>query len=88
MNDFIGITIDQYHILERLGEGGMAEVYKAMDLNLEREVAVKVLRTDPKNFEKSSKRFEIEAKALAKLDHPNIVRVLDYGEFKGQTHTL
>ena len=78
----IGQTIDHYYILERLGEGGMAEVYKAMDLNLDREVAVKFLRTDPRNFEKSRKRFELEAKALAMLDHPNIVRVLDFGEFK------
>ena len=64
------MTIDRYHIIEQLGEGGMAEVYKAMDLNLEREVAIKFLRTDPKNIERNRKRFEIEAKALAKLNIP------------------
>ena len=84
----LGKTIDHYHIIERLGEGGMAEVYKAMDLNLEREVAIKFLRTDPKNFEKNRKRFEIEAKALAKLNHPNIVQVLDYGDYEGRPYLV
>jgi serine/threonine protein kinase len=88
VNDFIGQTVSRYHILERLGEGGMAEVYKAVDLNLDREVAIKFLRTDPKNFEKSRKRFEVEAKALAKLDHPNIVRVLDYGDYEGRPYLV
>jgi serine/threonine protein kinase len=88
LTNLIGQTVSHYHILERLGEGGMAEVYKAIDLNLDREVAIKFLRTDPKNFEKSRKRFEIEAKALAKLDHPNIVRVLDYGDYQGRPYLV
>jgi len=76
----IGQSIDRYHILEQLGEGGMATVYKAFDMRLERDVAIKFLRTERLNSRKSTKRFENEAKALAKLNHPNIVQVLDYGK--------
>lgn len=77
-----GTDIGRYHILEQLGEGGMAVVYKAYDTQLEREVALKILPYSHTQNEKMKKRFNLEAKALAKLDHPNIVRVLDYGEFK------
>ena len=49
----LGLTIERYHIIEQLGEGGMAEIYKAMDLNLEREVAIKFLRTDPKTSKRT-----------------------------------
>ena len=67
---------------EQLGEGGMATVYKAYDTRLERFVAIKVIRTDqfaPSMLGEMLKRFEREAKALAKLSHPNIVHVHDYG---------
>ena len=84
----IGKIIRPYQVEQHLGKGGMAEVYKAVDLNLDREVALKFLRTDPENYEKSHKRFELEAKALAKLDHPNIVRILDYGKYKGQPYLV
>jgi len=76
-----GQSIGRYHILEQLGEGGMATVYKAYDTRLERNVAVKVLRTDlfgSAIIEQILKRFEREAKSLAKLSHSNIVNVLDY----------
>ena len=83
MNDLIGQSLGRYHILEQLGEGGMAIVYKAYDTRLERDVAVKVIRTEKLTIEtmgKTLKRFEREAKALAKLTHPNIVPITDYGE--------
>ncbi|MCB2160550.1 protein kinase [bacterium] len=83
-----GKNIGRYHILEPLGEGGMAQVYKAIDLQLDRDVAIKFLRTDSKNIEVNRKRFEIEAKSLAKLKHPNIVTVLDFGEFEGQPYLV
>lgn len=70
----------RYEILEQIGKGGMARVYRAMDLNLGREVAVKVLlesfAKDPEFIE----RFRREAKASAALDHPNIVRIYDFAE--------
>jgi len=83
MSNLIGQSLGRYHILEQLGEGGMAIVYKAYDTRLERDVAVKVIRTEKLTIEtmgKTLKRFEREAKALAKLTHPNIVPITDYGE--------
>ncbi len=87
----IGKTIDRYHILEKLGEGGMATVYKAYDTRLEADVAVKIIRTErlaPDVLQRSLKRFEREAKALARLTHPNIVKVTDYGEYQGQPYLV
>ena len=86
MTDFTGEYFDRYHLLGPLGEGGMASVYKAYDTRLEREVAVKIIRTDmfiPAVLEKVMKRFEREAKSLARLSHPNIVSIIDYGEHAG-----
>jgi serine/threonine protein kinase len=91
MNDLIGKSLGRYHILEQLGEGGMATVYKAYDTRLEADVAVKVIRTEnilPSVLERSLKRFEREAKALARLNHPNIVRVTDYGEYEGKPYLV
>ncbi len=86
MSNLIGHSLGRYHMLEQLGQGGMATVFKAYDTRLEREVAVKVIRVDqfaPAVLERILKRFEREAKALAKLTHPNIVHVNDYGEQDG-----
>ena len=86
-----GQTIGRYHIIEPLGKGGMAVVYKAFDTHLECEVAVKVIRVDnlPRNAEERAlKRFEREAKAVARLNHPNIVKVTDYGEEDGKPYLV
>lgn len=91
MDDLSGRDIGRYHILEPLGEGGMAKVYKAFDTHLENEVAVKVIRTDqlvPAMLEKTLKRFEREAKEVAKLSHPNIVHVIDYGDYDGMPYLV
>ncbi len=91
MSNLIGQSLGRYHILERLGEGGMATVYKAFDTRLETDVAVKVIRTErlaPEILEKSLKRFEREAKSLAKLTHPNIVKVTDFGEHEGRPYLV
>ncbi|MEW5939760.1 MAG: ABC transporter substrate-binding protein, partial [Chloroflexota bacterium] len=83
MSKLIGQLLGRYHILEQLGEGGMATVYKAYDAKLERDVAIKVIRADQfgsAHLGAMLKRFEREAKSLAKLSHPNILKVLDYGE--------
>ena len=87
MDSLIGQSLGRYHILEQLGEGGMATVYKAFDTRLEANVAVKVIRIErlaPEIAGRALKRFEREAKALAQLNHPNIVKVIDYGEYEGQ----
>ena len=84
MNDLTGITIERYKILSELGRGGMAVVYRATDTMLDRSVAVKMILSENTSHEKSEKmlkRFNREAKTLASLSHPNIVKVLDYGEY-------
>lgn len=91
MNSLVGQSLGRYHILEQHGEGGMAVVYKAFDTRLEREVAIKIIRNEafpPEQLEQVLKRFEREAKALARLSHPNIVKVLDYGEHKGAPYLV
>lgn len=91
MSNLIGQSLGRYHILEGLGEGGMAFVYKAYDTRLEADVAVKVIRTEalPQNaVERALKRFEREAKALARLTHPNIVKVTDFGEHGGKPYLV
>jgi serine/threonine protein kinase/Tol biopolymer transport system component len=75
--------IDQYEILAPIGAGGMGEVYRARDLRLNREVAIKVL---PKLFTTDSdrlRRFEQEARAAAALKHPNILVVYELGSYEG-----
>ena len=84
MIDLSGITIDRYQLTEKLGEGGMAVVYKAFDTRLECEVAVKIIRTEnlpQSGVGRALKRFEREAKSVARLTHPNIVKVTDYGTY-------
>jgi serine/threonine protein kinase len=91
MPNLTGQSIGRYHILEQLGEGGMATVYKAYDTRLEWNVAFKVLRTDlfgQAVLEQVLKRFEREAKSLAKLSHPNIVNILDYGEYENSPYLV
>jgi serine/threonine-protein kinase len=91
MSNLIGQTLGRYHILEQLGQGGMATIYKAYDTRLERDVAVKVIRKGAfpaEQLERILKRFEREAKALARLTHPNIVPVIDYGEHEGSPYLV
>jgi hypothetical protein len=83
VRDWVGLKIGRYRIQEKLGEGGMASVYKAFDTTLEREVAFKVILPGQEQSATFLKRFEREAKALARLSHPNIVDVIDYGTHNG-----
>src|SRR3990170_1511042 len=70
---------DRYQLLEQLGSGGMAEVFRARDLMLDRYVAIKVLRADYTRNSGFQDRFRQEARAAANLSHPNIVTVHDFG---------
>jgi len=83
--DLTGQNLGRYHIIEPLGQGGMASIYKAYDTSLERNVAIKIIRADMEegNEVEFLKRFQREARALAQLDHPYILKVLDYGEQDG-----
>ena len=84
----IGTTLGHYKILRLLGAGGMGEVYAAEDLTLGRTVAVKILSAAVASSPADLDRFEREAKALAKLSHPNIVKVHDYGEHEGSPYIV
>jgi serine/threonine protein kinase/tetratricopeptide (TPR) repeat protein len=80
----IGTQVHQFKILEKIGEGGMGEVYLAQDTRLERKVALKFL---PPNYSADpdfKARFEHEAKATAALNHPNIITVHEMGEHEGR----
>ena len=74
---------DRYEIIKSIGEGGMANVYLAHDLILDRDVAIKVLRGDLAGDEKFVRRFQREALAASSLSHPNIVEMYDVGEDNG-----
>ncbi len=74
----VGRHIGRYRILEQLGQGGMSVVYKGLDTALDREVAVKVLHPHLASQQDARERFQREAKAVAKLRHPNILDIFDY----------
>lgn len=74
---------ERYRIIDTLGEGGMANVYLAKDIILQRKVAVKVLRLDLQKEPQTEARFQREALATSELSHPNIVSVLDVGNDQG-----
>ena len=79
---------DRYEIIRSIGEGGMANVYLARDLILDREVAVKILRGDLAGDEKFVRRFQREAIAASSLSHPNIVEMYDVGEDDGNFYIV
>ena len=79
---------NRYQLLERLGTGGMAEVFRARDVMLDRYVAIKVLRKDYTENQAFQDRFKQEARAAANLSHPNIVTVHDFGLAEGQLYIV
>jgi len=87
-SDLIGRTLGNYRIVSPIGQGGMAEVFKGYQPTLDRYVAVKVLSprfaADPEFFE----RFQREAAAVARLHHPNIVQVFDFGNAESLTYMV
>ena len=81
--DLTGLTLGEFHLLRRLGKGGMAEVWLAEQTSLRRQVAVKILRPDFVADASYVKRFKHEATAAGSLNHPNIVQVYMVGEENG-----
>ena len=80
MDSNIGKKLDgRYEITELIGVGGMADVYKAVDVMEDREVAVKILKPEFAENEEFLRRFRNESKAIAVLSHPNIVKIYDVG---------
>ena len=89
IENLVGKTLaERYHILELIGTGGMASVYKARCELLKRDVAVKVLRDSVKDDEMALKCFKQEAQAAAQLCHNNIVQVFDVGEVDGMDYMV
>ncbi len=75
----VGQALAHYRLIEKIGEGGMGVVWKALDITLDREVAVKLLPDAVAQDPDRLTRFEREAKAVAKLSHPNILEIFDFG---------
>ena len=84
----IGTTLGHYRIVEQIGEGGMGVVYRAHDESLDRDVAIKVLPEAVADDPDRLVRFEHEAKAVAKLDHPNILAIHDFGTEDGVAYAV
>jgi serine/threonine-protein kinase len=91
VTQLIGKEINHYRLIKQQGIGGMAIVYHAYDVSLERDVALKLIRSDAfaeDDHGRLMKRFEREAKAQSRFSHPNIVPVYDYGEFEGMPYLV
>src|SRR4051794_38737342 len=79
-------NLGRYEVLEQLGAGSMGIVYRGRDTMLDREVALKVIRTGPEVAQEVRERFYREARACARLEHPGIVQVYDLGEADGTAY--
>ena len=84
-----GTYIDgRYEILDQIGTGGMSLVYKALDLTLNRNVAIKVLKSEFARDPQFLAKFQVEAQAAAGLNHPNIVNIYDVGQEQGENYIV
>jgi len=88
MSFTIGENVGPYRIIEQLGQGGMATVFKAYHPALDRYVAIKVLHPAFKEEPNFLSRFQREARVVARLEHPNIVPIYDFAEHKGQPYLV
>src|SRR6202049_1867226 len=84
----IGQILGHYRVLEKIGSGGMGEVYRASDERLGRDVALKILKPSLANDQDRLRRFEQEARAAAALSHPNIVAIYDIGMHDGAPYIV
>ena len=82
------VIADRYEVVSHIGQGGMADVFLAVDTILNRQVAIKILRADLSTDAVSILRFEREAQAAAALAHPNSVEIYDVGDYKGQHYIV
>ncbi len=82
------VIANRYEVVQHIGQGGMADVFRAVDTILNREVAIKILRADQSTDVVSILRFEREAQAATALAHPNIVEIYDVGDYKGHHYIV
>jgi serine/threonine protein kinase len=82
-DSLLGQQLDEYRLEKLLGRGGMARVYRGLDTRLGRYVAIKVIDASLRADSEYARRFEREAQAIARLEHPNVVRLYRYGEARG-----
>lgn len=75
----VGAQVDRYVLLDRLGAGGMGEVYAAYDADLDRKVALKILRPDKRDDAAIASRIVLEGRAMARIHHPNVLGIYDVG---------
>ena len=78
-----GTLVSHYRVIEKIGAGGMGEVYRASDTRLGRDVAIKVIRPELARDPDRIRRFEQEARAAGALNHPNVCSILDIGSYEG-----
>jgi serine/threonine protein kinase len=83
-----GSSLGRYRVIQQLGRGGMATVFRCHDPNLDRHVAVKVLPSFHTEDPTFTERFAVEAQTVARLNHPNILQIYDFGEDKGFTYIV
>src|SRR5436309_869474 len=89
MSTILGTTLSgRYRLEARIGSGGMSTVYRALDVTLEREVAVKLMNREVTSDSDQLERFRREARAVAQLSHPHIVGVIDAGEDDGRPYIV
>src|SRR6185312_9966993 len=77
-HSLVGVQLGHYQLVEKIGAGGMGEVYRAQDRHLVRDVAIKVLRPGTITDESARKDFRKEALILSKLNHPNVATIHDF----------
>lgn len=88
MTSLIGKSLGRYKILSQLDKGGMAVVYEALDTTLDRRVAIKFIQPGKEQLSIFLARFKHEARFLAKIQHPNIVKIFDYGEYESSPYLV
>jgi serine/threonine protein kinase len=88
MDNLVGQTLNRYKIASLIGEGGMGSVYKAHDITLQRDVAIKVMHANYARLPDFQERFLQEARTAARLDHPGIVQVYDFGQHRGALYIV
>ncbi|MFK7976045.1 MAG: protein kinase [Halioglobus sp.] len=88
MLEIVGKSVGRYEIQEHIGEGGMAHVYRAFDPQINRSVALKILKDEHCQDEERKSRFTREGEAAGALTHPNIVTIYDVGDFEGAPYIM